>query len=149
MRYGALIVIGLILVLIAGCATTASHDEQFRAAWQNSENEVKTYGHQLKAAMGTEGSPDTNLTAISERSTAMIGTIDRNYDAISQIPVSTNYAEAKEEYLSALRDLRTACIDLSRVQETGGLGAAGSLNVSAPFLERSEQKRHRVAAMMA
>ncbi len=148
MRNLGIIVVCLILAMAAGCATTATHDEQFKQAWQNSENDMKAYGHQLKVAMGPEGSTDYDLTAVSEGSRAMIGTIDRHYDTIAQIPVSSKYAEAKREYLSALSDLRTASVELSQAQDAGGPAALGYLNASAPFLERSQQKRHSVAAMM-
>ncbi len=148
MRYQALIIVCLIVILATGCATTGNPDEQFRAAWQNSETEVKEYGHQMRVAMGPEGSTDYDLKAISEKSRAMIGTIDRHYDTLAEIPVSTKYTEAKQEYLAALSDLRVACVDLSQAQEAGGLEALGHITASAPFLESSQQKRHRVTAMM-
>jgi hypothetical protein len=148
MRSLALIIVCLIVILATGCATTGNPDEQFRVAWQNSENEVKEYGHQMRVAMGPEGSTDYDLKAISEGSKAMIGTIDRNYETIAGIPVSSRYAKAKEEYLAALSDLRVACVDLSQAQDAGGLEALGHITASAPFLESSQQKRHGVAAMI-
>ncbi len=148
MRYLVFILICFIIVLTAGCATTGNPDEQFRAAWQNSENEVKTFGHQLKSAMGPEGSTDYDLKAISEGSKAMLGTIDRNYETIAAITVSSRYTEAKSEYLAALDDLRTACIDLSQAQDMGSSGAEDHITEAAPFLESSQQKRHQVLALM-
>jgi hypothetical protein len=150
MRYQALIIVCLIVILATGCATTGNPDEQFRAAWQNSENDVKEYGHQMRVAMGPEGSTDYDLKAISDKSRAMIGTIDRNYETIAGIPVSSRYAEAKQEYLAALSDLRTACIGLSQAQDAGSSpGGADRINASAPFLVSSQQKRHRVSGLMA
>jgi hypothetical protein len=149
MRYLGIMVVCLILVLAAGCTTTGNPDEQFKAAWQNSENEVKEYGHQMRVAMGPEGSTDYDLKAISEGSRAMIGTIDRNYETIAGIPVSSRYTEAKQEYLAALDDLRTACIGLSQAQDAGSSpGGAARINASEPFLVSSQQKRHRVSGLM-
>ncbi len=148
MRYLGIMIVCLIIVMAAGCIATGNPDEQFKAAWQNSENEVKAYGHQMRVAMGPEGSTDYDLKAISGGSRAMIGTIDRHYDTLAEIPVSSKYTEAKREYLSALSDIRMACVDLSQAQDTGGIEALGHITASAPFLESSQQKRHRVAAMI-
>ena len=147
MRYLAIITICLILVLATGCIG-GDPDEEFRKAWQNSENDLKAYGERMRVAMGPEGSADFDIRAISEESKIMVGTIDRNYDTISKIPVSAQYAEAKREYLSALSDIRMACVDLSKAQDAGALGALGHITAAAPFLETSQQKRDRVKTMM-
>jgi len=143
-----IMVLCFILVLAAGCAAVGNPDDQFRTAWQNSENEVKAYGGQMREAMGPEGSTNYDITAMSEGSKTMIGTIDRNYDTISKIQVSCQYIEAKETYLSSLSDLRIACVDLSMAQDAPGVGALSHLSAAAPLLESSQQKRDRVKAIM-
>jgi|MTBAKMStandDraft_1061839.scaffolds.fasta_scaffold16498_1 hypothetical protein len=148
MRYLVIIVVCLVLVMAAGCSITGNPDDQFEAAWQNSENDVKAYGNQMRTAMGPEGSSNYDIKAMSEGSNTMIGIIDHNYDTISMIQVSCQYIEAQQTYLSSLSDLRVACVDLSKAQDAGGLGALEQITVAAPFLESSQQKRDRVTAMM-
>jgi hypothetical protein len=137
-----LLVIGTVLVV--GC-TGGNADDQFRSAWQSSENDVKAYGEDMRSAMDPD---NINIKVISDGSRAMISTIDRHHDTISSIQVSEKYQGAKTEYLSALSDLRMACVDLSKAEDAGSLGALGHITASAGWLESSQQKRDRVTAIM-
>jgi len=134
--------------LAAGCVSNANPDEQFKSAWQASENDVKAYGENMRAAMGPEGSTNYDIKALSSGSKTMIGTLDRHHDTISKIQVSAKYAGAKQEYLAALSDLRMACVDLSKAEDAGSTGALGYIMSSAPWLESSQQKRDNVKKVM-
>jgi|GEM_PF-1306494 len=134
-------------VALSGCMG-GNPDDDFKKAWQASETDVIQYGNDMRTAMGPEGTTSIDLKAMSEKSKAMIGTIDRHYDTISKIQVTSKYATAKQDYLAGLSDLRIACVDLSKVQDAGSVGALGYLSTAAPWLQKSQEKRERVKGIM-
>jgi hypothetical protein len=148
MRYLAILIIGFIMVLAAGCTTVESPDDQFRVAWQNSEKDVKAYGDQMAAAMDTDGFEHYDIPAISGYSRTMIATIDRNYANISEVPVVCQDTEAKETYLSALNDLRMACTNISEARDAGDTDVRGYFATAIPLFESSKKKRDRVKEIM-
>lgn len=134
-------------VALSGC-TGENPDDEFRTAWQASENDVIKYGEEMRAAMGPEGNVNIDVKAMSEKSKAMIGTIDHHYDTISSIQVSSKYTSAKQDYLAGLSSLRMACVDLSKVQDAGSIRALGHISTAAPWLQDSQDKRERVKEIM-
>jgi len=132
---------------LSGCLG-GNPDDEFRKAWQDSETDVIQYGNDMRAAMGPEGTTNIDLKAMSGKSKAMINTIDGHYDAISKIQVTTKYSTAKQDYLSALSDLRMACVDLSKVQDAGSIEALGYISTASPWLQKSQEKRERVKVIM-
>ena len=134
-------------VALSGCIG-GNPDDEFRKAWQASENDVIQYGNEMRTAMGPEGNNNVDLKAMSEKSKAMIGTIDRHYSTISGIQVSSKYATAKQGYLAGLSDLRMACVDLSKVQDAGSVGALGYITTASPWLGSSQEKREVVKGIM-
>jgi len=143
-----LLFISLILAIALSGCMGGNPDDEFRKAWEASEHDVIEYGNQMRTAMGPEGSLNVDVKAMSEKSKAMIDTIDRHYNAISAIQVSQKYATAKQDYLGGLSDLRMACVDLSKVQDAGYFGALGYLSTATPWLEKSQEKRERVKGIM-
>lgn len=148
MRYLAILIIGFILVLAAGCTTVGSPDDQFRMAWQNSEKEVKAYGDQMVTAMGPGGFENYDIPAMSGYSRTMIATIERNYENISKVQVVCQDTEAKDTYLSALSDLRMACVNISEAGDSGDTDARSYFTASASLFESAKQKRDRVKEIM-
>ncbi|MEI7434501.1 MAG: hypothetical protein WCJ93_09655 [Methanomicrobiales archaeon] len=139
-----LIAVALVAVTFAGC-TGASADDNFKNAWSSSEKEVILYGTDIRPYL----EPDhINVKAMSDRSKQMITTIDKNYQTISDLQVSSKYTVAKQDYLAGLSDLRMACVDLSQASDAGGLKAVGLVASSAPWLKSSQEKRDKVKAVM-
>jgi len=138
----------LILTLALSGCIGGNPDDEFRKAWQDSENDVIKYGEDMRIAMGPEGNVNVDIIAMSKNSKAMIDTIDRHYNTISNIQVSSKYATAKQDYLAALSSLRMACVDMSKMQDAGSIEALGYLSTAAPWLQDSQEKRDRVKEMM-
>ncbi len=134
-------------VALSGC-TGGNPDDEFRKAWQASENDVIKYGEEMRKAMGPEGNVNIDIKAMSEKSKAMISTIDHHYDTISSIQVSSKYTSAKQDYLAGLSSLRMACVDLSNVQDAGSIGALRYISTAAPWLQDSQEKREQVKGIM-
>jgi hypothetical protein len=148
MRYLAILIMGVILVLAAGCTTVESPDDQFRVVWQNSEKDVKVYGDQMITAMGPGGFENYDITAMSGYSSIMIATIDRNYENIAKSQVVCQDTEAKDTYLSALSDLRMACVNISEARDSANPDAREYFTAATPLFESSKQKRDRVKEIM-
>jgi hypothetical protein len=148
MRHLAILIIVIILAVAAGCTTVESPDDQFRVAWQNSEKDVKAYGDQMTAAMGPGGFGNYNIAAMSGDSRAMIATIDRNYENIARVQVVCQDTEARDTYLSALSDLRMACVNISQARDSGDPDARGYFTAATSLFESSKQKRDRVKEIM-
>jgi len=138
----------LIMTLVLSGCIGGNPDDEFRKAWQDSEKDVIKYGEDMRIAMGPEGKVNIDIITMSKISKDMIDTIDRHYNTISNIHVSSKYATAKQDYLSALSSLRMACVDMSKMQDAGSIEALGYLSTAAPWLQDSQEKRDRVKEMM-
>ena len=88
------LVILIATILAVGCTAVGNPDNQFRTAWQNAENEVKAYCAQNEGCYGTRGINLLRYQNPARRIKVMIGTIDRNYDTISKIQVTSKYIQA-------------------------------------------------------
>jgi hypothetical protein len=107
---GVILVLTATFLVVAGCmapvtpVTPAGPDEQFRQAWQKSEDRIVQYA----TAMTTM----TDLKVMADLSEEMIRDIDYTTEEISRLNVSMNYTPIKYEYLSALDYLRLTCVDI-------------------------------------
>ena len=104
-----------IFLLTAGCMTPVAPvtpigpDDQFRQAWQDSENRTMRYAIAITST--------TDPQEMADLSEEMIRDIDNTTDDISRLNVSMNYTPIKREYLSALDYLRLTCVDIMKASQ--------------------------------
>ena len=132
-----------LFVLSCGCTSFGDPDERFRNAWNQSEAELLPHITNI-----TRLSEEQDFEGLADEAETAIATIDTHRATLASIQVSEPYTPEKEHYLEGLKELRSACVQLSNIDEKSMIDQAIDLYIAQQYLDTAVSTMNEVRSMM-